>query len=216
MHMPLARPLFGPIASALTTPRPSAPVAASGTTWDAASKTAGITLSNSDLTATTASDAGYEYAKGLPSRNSGKRALKFTLAYGGVALLDGEIHAGLAADSWDLASLPERSGYAMTGDGFIFATDGMGNYTSTDLGLPVLTGEWFALLIDEATGNGWVKTAAGSGAGNPEAGTGAHFTFTPGTAFIPACSIYSADGSTPASVTLDPTYSSGTYAAWDS
>lgn len=196
---------------------PATTPAAAGTVWDAASKAANITLSNGNLTAATLDDSSTEGAKSLPSRNAGKRALKFTVTYASGDATNYECVSGLVIDTFDTSTTdPSRFGFCTAGDGYILKMDGMGGSTFTDLGLPVASGGWFALLIDETAGKGWLKTADGSGAGDPEAGTGEHFTFDPGTAFTAGCTLWSIDTVTPTSVTLDPTYSSGTFAAWDS
>lgn len=203
----LCRPLCGPLATALTAARTSAP-AASGTVWG---DTANCVLSNGDLTAgTTEYDAPYGGAKSNISHSAGKYVAKITLTYTG-APANFESIAGVSTEAWDPAT---EAYYGNTNLWMLFA-NGVYHHlvASADLGIPVASGEYMRVFVNFDTGKVWFGNQT-SVSGDPEAGTGEAFSLAPNTALHLAAVMYSGDDATPVTATLDPTYSSGTFAAW--
>lgn len=207
---PLCRSLCGPIASALTTPRASSPAAPAGTTWDAANKSATCTLSGGDLVASTL-DFNSGRAKTTTSRNSGTWALKFTATYGADPG-DDAVSIGVAAATWSpvtesLFDATEKAGLSSSGHKIT-------NFAN--LSIPFASGESAFVYGDSDTGMVWVDDESNTYAADREAGTNPHFTLTANAALVGGFDAFSLDGITPTAVTLDPSHSSGRFAAWDS
>ncbi|MFT3805418.1 hypothetical protein [Arenimonas sp.] len=176
------------------------------TTWDANNMTANTTLSDGDLTASSASDVAPGEVKTTTSRSSGKRAARFTLNYG-----EGQfVGFGVAAVG---ALVPGQNNYlaALFQDGYFdIAEEG-----SNDIGLTVPTGGDGFIYYDPALGYVWVDNASDSTASDREAGINPHYTVTPFAPLALITNLGSAEGAA-VSATLDPTYSSGSFQAWDS
>jgi hypothetical protein len=163
-----------------------------GTTWNPADAEAGgVTFSNGDLTAARSGAVGGTYSSGraTTSRSSGKRyfeitadnivsAVDFAL---GVATSGANVatYLGQAATSWGYYS-----------DGTVYTNDAA---LTTLSGYPEAGVAGCAIDLD--AGQGWFCDETGSyGAGNPAAGTGAHFTFTPSTALFAAYTLFQSGG----------------------
>lgn len=209
MTSPLCRSLCAPIAQALTAARVAAPPA--GTVWDEGTAL-NTTVAGGGLVASTTNDS-IAHAKTLPARSIGKRAIKFTASFVDAV---GTCGLGFVANSWDVTN--EYPG-AATGGGVAYYNDSQllsEAWSPATISLPFASGEDGFGYVDQASGKGWFDNESDSTAADREAGTNPHFTFPPGTSLVLAFDAYSADGITPTSITLDPTYTSGTFAAWDS
>lgn len=182
-------------------------VSAASTTWDPASKTAPVTLSNGNLTATTTDQVVEALMKGTVSHSTGKYALKFVCVFGAPASSE-ECGVGVVPATWDASTNTP----SIADIGMYVGNDGFYIPAFIDLGLAITTGGYLVCAVNFDTGKIWFGNAGGY-SGDPEAGTGEAITFTPNTALIPMGAGYS-DGGGTVSVTLDPTYTSGTFAAW--
>lgn len=169
--------------------------------WDPLTWGGDITFSNGNRTASTVDVAGGSGAGTLP-HSSGKYAIEFTFIYGSDPV-DVETSAGLFGEGDLFAQIQA--------DGRI--ADETATYT--DLGIPISTGGKARILVDLTAGKMWFGNESGF-VGNPEAGTGASYTFPSGTEFAPFGGVYSVDGITAAIVTINPSYTSGTFQAWNS
>lgn len=193
-----------PDATALTAAR-SGGAPAAGVTWDAATKSAATTLSDADLTAATTSGSN-SVARTASIIDSGKVAIKFTANC--EIPSNEEIEAGITAAEWggDADGSPRTNGFRLTTAGYV---------NGVDIGRPVGDGESFFHLVDIDAGKGFVGNAQGFN-GDPEAGTDPDYIFTPGRAFCIFGLMYSSSGESTTALTLDPTYSSGSYGSVNS
>lgn len=193
-----------------------APVAV---TWDPAQIDEAIgALSNGNLTFTTTQEALYASCRSTTSRSTGKYAIEATFNYPSDAEF-GEIAFGAATAVWDdpldsqsdefLGS--ESTGYSLVPDGGMYLGDG--NYVVGDK--TVADGGKARLKIDLDDGKGWFGNESGFN-GDPEAGTDPDFTFTPNTPLYIGATLYSFDEPSPTSIVLNPTYTDGSFGAWES
>jgi hypothetical protein len=152
------------------------------TTWNPADKSANVTLSNGDLTATgQAETVGtvYAWARSTTSKTAGKLYVESTVGNtdgGGFAAA-----LGTALASSDLANylgrLANESAYYDTGEVYVNNAVATTLATYTD-------GDVIGVAIDLDAGKGWYSKNGVFASGDPVAGTGAHFTFTPSTALF--------------------------------
>lgn len=203
---PLTRPLHGPLATALTDARASAPAEA-GTTWDAANKTANVTLSGANLIASSVADGADASAVVTTFHATGKYHFRVLMTC--VANSEGSIRVGLVPEGWTLGVLgADADSYALTGAG---AKVNAGAAPSISRSVP--SGSYFDGWVDFDNRLLWFGNEASGPSGDPEAGTGEAFALPPDIPFAIAVSLYSDDGTTPSTGTLQ-FVSSGTYAAW--
>lgn len=194
---PLTRPLCGSLLRGVTSGG-GMPAPVSGVTWDPATASATLVLSNGNLTATAQNSSG-----GFPRSTvaaGGVRATRFIPVFTG-APEDQEAPAVISSDSVTIG---------VCADGFMMLAGG-----AAGTGPTFASGDEVDVLTDSVTGDGWYRVN-GVGSGDAEAGTGPNFTFPPGTEFYAGSltnGIYSLDENPSCSLTLDPTYSSGRFAA---
>lgn len=209
----LLRPTLGPTLQPLTA-APIASTPATGTTWDPA-HTRDLTLSVGNTVATSSVQE-IGAVRGTTSKNSGKRRLRFVPVFSGTAA-DSEVLVGVGPDSFDpvdgvgAARYLYLTGYGLYADGTLYAEG-----VSSALGITFASGEAVFCDVDYPAGKGWFDTIANAYAVDREAGTNPHFNFTPNSALWPGAEVYANDETPSASVTLDCTASSGTFAANDS
>jgi hypothetical protein len=192
-------------------PEPPVPV-----TWDAATKNTNVTLSNGDLTASTAYVDAYVGAKSTVSHNAGKWAFRLQYNYSG--LPGDEQYSGIAGTGYDPAV--ENEAFLGAAEGLLYSTDGA--VYADGSGEPLTTigalsdGGWLYMWVNATTGKIWASTSS-TPPGDPEAGTGETHTFTPGNAMAIVCAMYKATSPpspTDPSHVIDGSFSSGTFAAW--
>lgn len=180
------------------------------TTWDPADKTANVTLSNGNLTASSVDSAEYGYVIATRGHNSGKRYFEIPVA-GTATPEDEEVTAALAFEGWSPNDGDTSGLYRITSNGFVYH----GGDTPINLGFSVANGDSFIVYYNADTGKIWVGSSAEELPGDPEAGTGETFTIPANTMIFPAGEIYASAPPTAVSATLATTAGSGTFAAWD-
>jgi hypothetical protein len=150
------------------------------TTWNPADKSADIVLSGGDLVATK-SEVGplnYDWARSTTSKAAGKvyfeciatnmvNAFDASYAAAGTAILASDVnnYLGSAADT-----------SAYYADGSVYVADAVVATLSA-----YTTGAVIGCALDLDAGKGWYSEDGVFASGDPVAGTGEHFTFTPGT-----------------------------------
>jgi peptidoglycan hydrolase-like protein with peptidoglycan-binding domain len=180
---------------------PAAPPLA-GVTWDPATITAGLTLSNGNLTGSAVVVAKQYSALSTVSKNSGKFYVEASLidAFGAGSADTG---FGIAFPSYDSTSGNSGIGEETPSDSIALWTDGKVWKTGSppaDVGLPIVDStDTVGLAIDIDAGKGWFSVN-GTFTGDPTAGTGASFTFTPGTTIRFAMTTYGDGASVAGSV----------------
>jgi hypothetical protein len=170
-------------------------------TWDATNHAAGAVISNGGLTVTIPQNIGsFPKAIASPFQSTGKRVYELSAIAATIDMqlgictqsLDGTettSYAGQDANSW--AYLPF--------DGTTYHNDVSGPVTG-----PTYTdGDVVTVAVDFDAGKMWFGTAAGGYAGNPGAGTGEAFTFTPHTPLSPLVLVSTFSGDPAAVVTLN-------------
>ena len=149
------------------------------TTWNPSDKTASVTLSGGNLTATTASTAAYQGVRSTSSKSTGKVYFEITVvSVGGFS--GGALYMGLASSGQSLTGQPGDSsqdgiGYTANGAGIEFNG-------SVDIGynLSIANGDILCFAIDFGAKDGWVaRSRSGTlgpwnnnfgGTGNPATG----------------------------------------------
>jgi hypothetical protein len=160
-----------------------------GTTWNPADKSAHVVLSNGDLTAKSAdADAApnYRWARSTTSKTTGK--VYFEATCDAMSFSDQQASIGTAIAASDLEDYlgQQTDSSAYYGNGDVYD----GNAIAVSLAA-YTAGDTVGCAIDLDAGKGWYCDKNGTfGAGDPGAGTGAHFTFTPGTAIFAGFTLY--------------------------
>lgn len=143
---------------------------------------------------------------------------------GGVVLSNGNLSASLSVDTggearstsakssgkWAVRVLTSYGG--APGDAEVILGFGEISLQFGNSGTLVVADTALVLLIDIDAGKAWFGNDAGV-SGDPEAGTGEGATFASLAPYF-FVQLYSLDNLTPAIATIDPAYSSGTFAAW--
>lgn len=185
---------------------------AEGTTWDEANKTTNVELSNGNLTASTVSgdDECTRSNRSIPT--TGNTAVKVTLDYGATDAGDQPIGVGLShvedgIRDFQASLFCDGAAYDVVGE-------------ELEANVPITSGDPAYIYIKQdiggGLGGGWFDNDSQTTAADREAGTNPHFTFPTGSEFVVGLPCYSPDEVTAISGTLDPTYSSGSFAAWNS
>jgi hypothetical protein len=159
---------------------------ASALTWDAANKSANISLSNSDRTGTNVSD-GWSTARSLLPKSTGKWQVEAAPISGSGGTL------GLCAETFDVANIVGFAGDSGTYEWPIYSgmfAAGTGTGFVAGSGVRVM-------MIDFDAGKVWYALSYGGGVintvtGDPVAGTDPAMTFTPNTPLCVAYTAYSA------------------------
>lgn len=178
------------------------------TGWDEASKASAVSLSG--LTASTSSYEGGG-ARSNTLRSSGRYAIAFDFVYGDEGV-DEPIYAGVAPAAWanntPFGAMLSSSGKAST------LLKGA-SPTYPNLGVPVPSGERAFAYVDFDLGMVWLDNGSDTYAADREAGINPHDTFAPGTPLYFACNVCAVQNDAfTSAVTADPTYASGSFAAW--
>jgi hypothetical protein len=158
-------------------------------------KSANITLSNGNLTATRGAGSAYAMVRSTDSYASGKRYFEgrpdifFTAGNVGVI--------GLATSLSSLSMyLGGNSGAAWSAGYFTNGQVWQNNEgTAVETGTLISPAEWAGLAVDFSAGKGWVRDNSGW-IGDPVAGTGNSIVFTPGLRLHAATQVYSASDQT--------------------
>lgn len=165
-------------------------------TWNPADKAANLTLSNSDKTVTrdnTASD--WRTLRSVRSRSSGKWYAEL------INVTDNP--SGLLFGLSDTAlSLTDRVGFSAGSYGLrLNSTANLVSYNNTatttlvaDGSASCAAGDRAMVAVDFGAGKIWFGTKGTWRNGNPAAGTGANYTFTPGSALYLCASLYAYPG----------------------
>jgi hypothetical protein len=160
--------------------------------WDSLHKATEVTLTNGNLTASCIPSALNYNVRGTLARTSGLSYFEMQLVaepYSFSAVM------GVCNAAFDATSTAEEMGYDVGGNGWGVEDDGFLVHhpiTFTDMGIPIGVGGWMGMAINQTSGKGWFRNAAGW-SGDPVAGTGEAFTFAPGTALYPAAGLYGND-----------------------
>lgn len=189
------------------------PPAPGGVTWDAANKHANMLLSNGDLTATTTGDS-FISVRSTAAKTTGKWKLEFSVTDWDSAY---DIGVGFCTGAFDVTGWPD--------DPYVAELYCVGNSTVDEsfaggteiyVGLGGNTGV-IAAYVDEDSGKIWFEGPNGVyGGGDPVAGTGATYTFTPGTALYAVSVMFGHDNEHPCITTLTTgTYSKTGYVPWE-
>jgi hypothetical protein len=186
---------------ALTAARSGGGAGPVAVTWDpnSAALNGAVALTNGNLTGTETSADPTGAVTLTTAIASGKAVAKVTLTAAGDPVND--LYVLLLAGA-DPETATETFGFFCDGTAFH-------DPDNPDLGRPIPSGSNIRLWINQVSGKMWMGNDAGGPAGDPEAGTGEAFAFTPGTPLWLRVG-FTAIG---AAATLDPTYSSGSYAA---
>ena len=161
-----------------------------GTTWNPADN-GGLTLSNSNLTATQPSSPNWLSVRSTTSHNSGKVYAEMLI--GGTSGADNSGGAGVA----DITTLMSQY-IGSSGVSLMYFDGGWVQSGITLLSNPtnaVVPGSVVSLAIDFGAGYIWLGLN-GVFTGNPAAGTGPNYSFTPGTTLFLAASGATAGAST--------------------
>lgn len=180
---------------------------------DTATASGSPTFSNGDLSVETLDATNFKPTIPVPSGPTAFRVVADALGApsgGAQTIIVGVIDAAWNVTVGMVSGASPYDGWVLSQDGWF--TEPQGTAT-TDLGRTVDVGEAFHVYIDRAAGKCWLDNDANSTAADREAGTNPTFTFTPGMALVFGVGIYSNDAATLAKVTLDPTHSSGRFAA---
>ena len=208
--LPVMRHPVGPIAQSTTaTGSPVAPV--TPVTWDAATKGADLTLSNGDLTGTTTQYDNWAAVRSTNSHSSGKYAITGVFTYPGDPW-DGEVAFGFCTEGFDTIASVNPLTNALCWS-LVAGGGGYHDSNNTVCG-QVLTTEAGFLYIDFDAGKMWLDNDTQATAADREAGINENFAFAPNTEFYAFCSLFSNDPPLPVSLDFDPTFSSGTFLAW--
>jgi len=171
------------------------------------------TFSNNDLTMTTTQGDHWGNARSSIAHCSGKRTFQLNLAPA-IPNVE-EIVVGFGTPSVDIS---EGGGGVHGGQSNAFqswciADDGQKTHGNeyADIGLASAT--MLRGFVDFDAGKVWFGNESGT-AGDPEAGSGEAFEFTPNTPLYVVASIYVSSPPGSVSATLAPGYSSGSFAAW--
>lgn len=212
--MHLLRPTLGPRLQSLTAASNAVtPEGEEGVTWDAGNKSSFVTLSGTNLVASTTNAAAYRGVVSTGSHSTGKHAFRLVLnGSTDVADMNEEVMGAFVTAAFD----PD-SGAALSQDpaGWFMADDGWSYHdaSSGDFGLPQAEGEAMFGYYNAALGYLWFDNESNSTAADREAGTNPHYTLPANTPLFVAAIMYGISSAS-VSATLDPTYSSGTFAAW--
>lgn len=159
----------------------SGAVAAAGTTWNPADKSADITLSGGDLVATVGAAGGYRAVRSTVSKTAGKWYFEVTANVWG----SGEgpfiaICPAGASLSSQLGNATDEAAYFANG-GYVLEAGSITVFLSS-YGAGDKPGAYF----DVDAGKVWFAKNGVVDSGDPAAGTGHHAGFTPGTAMFAA------------------------------
>lgn len=172
-----------------TPPPPPAPPPGS-TTWNAADKNGGLTLSNGNLTISNDGRTTHELVRANVGMQTGKFYWEITTSGLGVSSVD---MIGVQDSS---ASTADGNYVGVSGDGgsLGYSTTGASFYLSgfTSQGSPTPPGnQVWRFAYDADAGKLWIGNSAGWLSGDPAAGTSPSLTMTtPGTKVYPAVSLY--------------------------
>jgi hypothetical protein len=181
-------------------------------TWDPTNKSAAINLTNGNLSASTVSDI-QARAASTSQISTGKRMFTMAGTFSTDPSWNGDVSFGVALTTFD-TSVEDYVGLTADSWGCFFSgtTQHFGD-SSQNILSPTLTGGTMKCAVNFDSGKIWFGNDSGW-AGDPEAGTGEAWTFTPTTPLLIA---YGADSDgVPVVLTMDPTATSGTFAAWNS
>lgn len=162
----------------------------SAVTWNPADKNSALALSGGDLVAVRDSSGGgasWAPVRATLARSAGKYQFRARFDAGA----SNSMEIGLANSTFNVATnsldstLNSWAMFSGTGD-----TYRDGTAVGTALGTIALT-HWMDVAVDFDVGQIWFGID-GAFSGNPAAGTGARFTFTPGTPLFPAAQLYNA------------------------
>lgn len=143
------------------------PVAA--TYWDAVNKTADITLSNGDLTATHTSGTNYGNVRSVHSFNYGKRYIRFTPVT--IGTFNGAACAGLGNTSygWTSVSPSNYLGFDSNGIGFYDNGLWLNGVNVLPWSSGIATGQVVEFAVDYDAKLLWVRVNGGDWNGSPTA-----------------------------------------------
>ena len=147
--------------------------------WNSADKSTGVTLTNSDYTATAANDSAQAGVRATVSKNSGKYYFEILVA----AIPDtGDWGGGFATSGANFGgSISQANAWVYRGNGQTFLNNSAG---PAQTALAVNNTAMFA--IDFATGNFWFgRNGTWGNSGDPGAGTNPTGTMTAGTTVFP-------------------------------
>jgi hypothetical protein len=141
----------------------------------------------------------------------GKRALRLIVSYPGMASQQ-EATVGLVGADWDVSTQRLDQSPPM---GLMLSANGnlMLNSELIETEIVFGSGDDVFVYYDKPTGKGWADNQFDLTASDREAGTNPTFTCAPGTDLYAAYGLYCAVGGNPPSVTVDASYSSGSFAA---
>lgn len=200
-------------------PKKRPPSGPAGVKWDATKKHASALLSNNDLTATRAVNNSLgPRVRATNPHSTGKRVIKIVGVFQATADWE-ELEVGLVTAAWDYADTGsldythDATAYVILWDGYTYVGNSATG-TWVALTISALSGQAMYIFVDFDAGKIWFGDGIGP-SGNPEAGTGAAQTFTPNTPLYIAARLGFQTSTNTTSATLDPTYSSGSFAAWD-
>lgn len=155
-------------------------------TWNPADKNALIDLSNNNLTATRGSAVSEnKAARATTSYNAGKYYFEIEVDVATASGLGG----GLATS---LFNVNTGDLYASTQSWVLFSLTGQPYHDSSAVGTAlgeIPNGNRMMFAVDFDAGKIWMG-GNGTFSGDPAAGTGERFTFTPNTALFPALTLY--------------------------
>lgn len=176
-------------------------------TWNPADKSADITLTNGDLTATHTTPVGFDTARGTKSLSSGKRYFEGTVSSGDTTT---NTAIGWALSTADLNSYIGQD--TATGGGY-YSTGFIGG-TPTTGGASFTVGDKIGIALDMDADKWWCSKNGAWQFGDPVAGTGGN-TMAAGTIF-PAFSDQTGGGMTFNGGAAAFTHAPPTgYTAWD-
>jgi hypothetical protein len=156
-----------------------------GTTWNPDDIGTGLALSNGDLTAAKTGSAISRSGRATTSKTTGKKYFEVTAD--GIATDFNLAAVCLAESTADLLTYFGRftDSVAYYGDGSVYNNDAIVVSLAA-----YVQGATVGLAVDLDAGKAWFRDGSGSfGAGDPTAGTGEHFSFTPGTAYFPGFTV---------------------------
>ena len=156
------------------------------TTWNPSDIGGDVTLSNGNLTATKTGGIIFRSGRATTSATTGKKY--FECVVNAVTTPANLAAVGVAESTASLSTYlgktSESTGYYS--DGTVYKNDILLT-TLAAYGV----GDTVGMAIDEDAGKGWFCDGTGSyGTGDPATGANPHFTFTAGTAYFPAFTVY--------------------------